>query len=221
MLQSPSVKPALFVLILGLMTLGFASNARAQSEGKFALGGEFAVRMTDRASTQDYAQGQLGPGLLWRIGHSKPGWGFHWGLNWYAVKISRPVGGIATELGELHIRPVMAGYGYTHIIGRNAITADVLGGYAIGSIDLEPTAVDAYQNRLGAQSVTADASNTFVLKPEIGVWHDINKKVGVNANFGYIYARPDLSVKTSIGPDTRQVRADQFIVKVGVVYSIF
>ena len=58
------------------------------------------------------------PGLLWRFGTSKGGWGFHWGLNWYAVKLERPIGGTAIELGELHVRPVMAGYGYTHLIRR-------------------------------------------------------------------------------------------------------
>ena len=63
--------------------------------------------------------------LLWRFGKSKPGWGFHWGLNWYAVKLERPVGGSVIELGELHLRPVMAGYGYTRIFGRTAIIVPV------------------------------------------------------------------------------------------------
>lgn len=209
------------VLILGLMTFGFASNARAQSEGKFALGAEFKVRMSDRASQEDYAKGKLGPGLLWRFGHSKPGWGFHWGLNWYTVEISRPIGGSATELGDLHLRPFMAGYGYTYIIGRNAIIASVIGGYAFGTIDISSTAVEAYKTRLGAASASADASNAIALRPQLGLWHDLSRKIGVNATTGYIYARPDVTVNTSIGPFKRKVRADQFYVKVGVVYSIF
>jgi hypothetical protein len=216
-----AVKPTARVVILGLITLGCAANARAQSEGKFALGAEYAVRLTDRSSAQDSAKMQFGPGLLWRFGHSKQGWGFHWGLNWYTVEISRPVAGVATELGELHIRPIMAGYGYTQIIGPNAIIASVIGGYAFGSMDIAPTAVDAYHNRLGAQSVTGEASNAVVFRPQIALWHDINKKIGVNANFGYIFARPDVNVNSSIGVDKRQVRADQFIFKVGAVYSIF
>jgi hypothetical protein len=216
-----AVKRTKAVVILGLITFGFASNARAQSEGKFALGAEYTVRITDRSSTQDDARTQFGPGLLWRIGHSRQGWGFHWGLNWYSVDISRPVGGVTTELGELHIRPIMAGYGYTQIIGPNAIIASVIGGYAFGSLEMAPAAIDAYHNRLGAQSVTGDASNAVVLKPQIALWHDINKKIGVNANFGYMFARPDVNVKSSIGSDKRQVRADQFIFTVGAVYSIF
>jgi hypothetical protein len=188
---------------------------------RFALGGEFKVKTSDRASTEDYAQGQLGPGVLWRFGEPKTGWGFHWGLNWYAVTIERPVGGTTVELGELHVRPIMAGYGYTRIIGRYAVTADVLGGYAIGSIGLDAPAIDAYRRTFGVPDASASASNTFVLKPEIGVWYNVNRKVGFNVNAGYMVARPDVTIETAARTDVRTARADQFIIKVGMVYSIF
>jgi len=173
-------------------------------------------------SQEDAARGRFGPGLLWRFGHGREGWGFHWGLNWYAVDIDRPVGGLMTELGELKVRPIMAGYGYTYQMTRRLnITGDVLGGYAFGSIGLMPTAIDAYQRRLGARSVSAQASNTFVLKPEIGAWYDLHRKFGLNLNAGYMIARPDVSVNSTAGVDKRTARADQFILKAGIVYSIF
>jgi hypothetical protein len=193
----------------------------SQDENRFALGAEFKVKTSDRASQEDYARGQLGPGLLWRFGSSKPGWGFHWGLNWYAVVLERPIAGTVTELGELHIRPLMGGYGYTKVIRRYSITADVLAGYAIGSIKISEPAIAAYERALGIRSAEANATNTFVLKPEIGVWYDVSKKVFVNVNAGYMMARPDVEIITSAGTDVRKARADQFIVKVGVVYSIF
>jgi hypothetical protein len=210
---------ARFVSIALLLLLFPASRAYAQAENRFAIGGEFKVKTSDRASKEDYARGQFGPGLLWRFKQTKPGWGFHWGLNWYAVTIERPIGGVAMPLGELHVRPVMAGYGYTKVIRRSAITADLLGGYAIASISLEQPAIDAYKGTLG-EAASASASNTFVLKPEIGVWYDLNRRVGVNLNAGYMVARPDVTVVTAAGTDFRKARADQFILKVGVVYSI-
>jgi hypothetical protein len=209
------------------LVLLLAPVSRAQAQGdtqnanRFALGAEFKVKTSDRASGEDYARGQLGPGLLWRFGTPKSGWGFHWGLNWYAVKLERPVGGSVIELGELHVRPVMAGYGYTHVIRRYAITADVLGGYAIGSIKISDPALVTYQRALGVSSAEANATNTLVLKPEIGVWYDLTKKVFINVNAGYMFARPDVEIVTSAGTDSRKARADQFILKVGVVYSIF
>ncbi|HEY1913247.1 MAG TPA: hypothetical protein VGG73_20140 [Vicinamibacterales bacterium] len=199
----------------------WAPNASAQDDNKFALGAEFTIRTTDRDSKSDYARVQLGPNLLWRFGEGKPGWGFHWGLNWYSVDIERAVGGSVVELGSLHVRPVMAGYGYTYILHHITISADALAGFAFNSIDLDAGAIAAYNDRLGVQRAYSVASNTFVLKPEIGMWHNVNRKIGLNINFGYMFARPEVSVISSTGTETRTARADQFILKGGVVYSIF
>jgi hypothetical protein len=211
----------LALVLLLTSTPEVSAQEETTSDSRFALGADFKVKMTDRASHEDYAEGQLGPGLLWRFGKSKGGWGFHWGLHWYAVKVERPIGGVSTELGELHVRPIMAGYGFTRNIRRYSITADVLGGYAFGSIDLSDPAVAAYRRVMNVPGASATASNTFVFKPEIDVWYDVNKKVFVNVNAGYMIARPDISVVTVAGTDFRTARADQFILKVGIVYSIF
>ena len=211
---------SLSLCLFALSIVPAAAQNESPMKNRFAIGGEFKIKTSDRASREDYARGQLGPGLLWRFGTSKGGWGFHWGLNWYAVKLERPIGGRATELGELHIRPLMAGYGYTHVIGRYSITADLLGGYAVGSIKISDPAADAYRRTLGVPGADASATNTFVLKPEIGVWYDVNKKVYINVNAGYMVARPDVIIETAAGADRRTARADQFVLKVGVVYSI-
>lgn len=216
------VRSALLAMLLVLVA---ATAAVAQTEApppnRFALGGEFKIKTSDRASQEDYARGQLGPGVLWRFGETKPGWGFHWGLNWYAVKLERPIGDSVTELGELHVRPIMAGYGYTRKIRSYSITADVLGGYGFGTIQISDPAKAAYRRALGVTEAEANATNTLVLKPEMGVWYDMTKKVYVNVNAGYMMARPDVEVVTSAGTFRRKARADQFILKVGVVYSIF
>jgi len=212
---------ALRLSLLPLLMALCAADAHAQTNNRFALGLDYIVKTSDRASKEDYAHGQLGPALLWRFGESKPGWGFHWGLNWYAVRLERPIGGIATELGELHVRPVMAGYGYTKRFGDTSVTADVMGGYAIGSIAIADTATDAYRTRLGAPGTNAEASNTIVLKPEIIVWRNLGRKIGLTVNAGYMFARPTITVTNGLATDVRVARADQFIVRVGAVYSIF
>jgi hypothetical protein len=221
--QSLQHNGSVTLIRIGVFALAlFASTAaNAQDNNKFALGAEFTIRTTDRASSSDYARVQLGPNLLWRFGEGKPGWGFHWGLNWYSVDLERPVGGTAVELGELHVRPIMAGYGYTYILHHITISADALAGFAFSSIDLDEGAIAAYQNRLGAQRAYSLASNTFVVKPEIGLWHNVNRKIGLNINFGYMFARPDVTVVSTTGTETRTARADQFILKGGLVYSIF
>jgi hypothetical protein len=211
-------------LALVFMLAPFApasAQSDTPSKNRFALGADFKIKTSDRASKEDYARGQLGPGLLWRFGTSKTGWGIHWGLPWYSVKLERPIGGNVTELGELKIRPFMAGYGYTRVIRRYSITADVLGGYGFSSINLSDPAIAAYRSALGVPTATASATNTLVLKPEIGMWYDVTKKIFFNLNAGYMVARPDVVVETAAGNDVRTARADQFIIKVGIVYSLF
>jgi hypothetical protein len=195
--------------------------ATAQTESRFAIGGNFLIAASDQSSSEDRAHAEFYPELLWRFGDIQPGWGPHWGLYWYAVDIDRTVGGAATMLGKVHIRPLMGGYGYTWLRGKNAISANMLAGYAFGTMKLADGAADAYRTRLGAQVTDSSASNTFVLRPEIDFWHDINKLFGFNLNVGYIIARPDVEIATSTGVDRRTARADQFQVRVGLVYSIF
>jgi hypothetical protein len=204
-----------------LTTCLLPSAAHAQENSRLAAGVDFVIAATDQTSTQDHAHSQFFPEPVFRFGRTDPGWGVRIGLNWYAVDVDRPVGGATTTLGELHIRPIMAGYGYTWARGKNAVTAALLGGYAFGSIEMADGAPAAYQSRLGVQAIEADASNTFVVRPEVDIWHDLNKLFGLNVNIGYIVARPDITVATSAGPDTRTARADQFQIRVGLVYSIF
>jgi hypothetical protein len=101
------------------------------------------------------------------------------------------------------------------------VTADVLGGYSLNNFTLAPSASDAYRDRLGALGVSVDARNALVAKPEVGVWIDVSKKVGININGGYVVARPSITVRSTLGEDTRRIRADMFVLHVGAVYSIF
>ncbi len=58
------------------------------------------------------------------------------------------------------------------------------------------------------------------MKPGIEVWFDCSQRVGFNVNAGYMMARPDVTVVTNMDTDFRTARADQFILKAGLVYSI-
>jgi len=210
--------PALAVLFA---TCVLATPAHAQVNSRFAAGADVSIATTGRSSGDDYAHGGVLVEPLWRFGVIEPGWGFHWGLNWYEVRVDRLVGGTVADLGEVNIRPIMAGYGYTWVRGRNTVSTNLLGGYAFSSAEMSSGAAAAYRSRLGVEATDIDASNGFVFKPEIDFWHDINKLFGLNINVGYMVARPEVTITTSTGVDRRTVRADQFLVKVGLVYSFF
>ena len=153
--------------------------------------------------------GHSGVSFLWRFGQPKTGWGWHFGLNWFGTDLSRTIGGPNTEFGSLRVRPIMGGYGYTRVFGRTAVTGKLMGGYAFSSMKLSQEAMDAYQTRMGAQAVTVKASNAFVVIPEVNVWYNVNKKVGIRVSTGYVIARPDVIVTSTAGVDKRRVRCRQ------------
>ena len=84
-----------------------------------------------------------------------------------------------------------------------------------GRDDLEDAAFDY------AAAIDAEVSNTFAARPEASVWIDLGPKVGLNIAAGYMFARPEVTVTSSLGRDTRQINADMFQVRIGAVYSVF
>jgi hypothetical protein len=205
------------VFVVCAITLATATTAHAQSEGKFALG----AQLSTRTALGPENAGHRGVSLLWRFGQSKTGWGWHYGLNWFGTDLSRTIGGPNTEFGKLRVRPVMGGYGYTRVFGRTAVSGKLMGGYAFSSMKLSEEAMDAYQTRIGAQAITVKVSNAVVVIPEINVWYNVNKKIGIRVSSGYVIARPDVIVTSTAGVDKRRVKADNLTFKVGMVYSIF
>ena len=198
------------------IALGFASTLFAQEHNVFAIGADFGIRHSQDAAVA----GAVDVGLNWRFGHSEEGWGLTSGLSWYATDVTRPVAGGPVELGELKIRPFMVGYGYTHIVRRVAVTANVLGGFAFTSFSASSAADQAYRTRLGAGVADIDASSTFVAKPEVQLWMDLTPKVGLNVSVGYMFARPDVRVTTSLGREVHHIDADMMMIRAGLVYRI-
>ena len=209
-----------FVLCLcvaiGLL-MSTATNARAQSDSSLAVGGQFTIR--DPAMGR--AHGSSDVGLLWRFGHGDTGWGWTWSFNWFSTDIDRPIGPRITELGELSVKPVMVGYGYRYAIDAVSVELNATAGYAFTSFHLTPQAIDAYRDVLGARSMSADAANTLVARPEVGIWFDVTQKFGVNVNAGYMFARPRVTIHSSVANESQRIRADMFSVKIGMVYRIF
>src|SRR5262245_53755585 len=123
------------LVAIGLISC-FALPAFAQTGNEFAVGLEAHYR---GAVGDDLIAGN-GWGLTWRIGHDKSGWGWQYGLNWFSSNLEAapngsisgkyPASGGRIDIGELHVRPLMGGYGYTIVKGRYAFTAAALAGYA-------------------------------------------------------------------------------------------
>jgi hypothetical protein len=200
------------------VTLLSVCDARAQTDSRLAVG----MSVTTRLASASDASGSADVGFELRIGHEGQGWTWqHPFFNWFNTGVHEPIAARTVDLGRLRVRPIMAGYGYTWIRGRVAITADLLGGYTVNSFALDPAALAEYSQRLGATRVDSEATNAFAIKPEIQVWYDLNPRFGLKLSSGYLVARPSVVITSSLGEDVRPVRADTFLMTFGLVYSLF
>jgi hypothetical protein len=106
-------------------------------------------------------------------------------------------------------------------MGRTNVSMSMMGGYAFTSFTRRGSFDTAYLATHGVGVNKTSSSNAFVLRPEVAVWYDVNKKLGLNVTGGYIIARPEVTVISSLGQDRQRVRADMFTVRAGLVYSVF
>lgn len=211
-----SVPPSIWTLVV-VMVLS-ACDARAQTDSRLAVGLSVTAGVPSSLDTE----GSAVVGFELRIGHEQQGWGSQYSLfGWFDAGIHQPIATQLVDFGKLRVRPIMAGYGYTWIRGRAAITADVVGGYSLNSFELGSAAMTEYIQRLGAIHVDSEATNALAIKPEIHVWYDLNPRFGLKLNGGYLVARPSVVIRSSLGEDVRPIRADTFLLTMGLVYSLF
>lgn len=202
------------VLAAGL-TLG-APPAAAQTGANLGLGGGVAhyVPVDDRAhSTTGFA-------LTYRIGKPqglRPTFGF----NWYAMDFDAVVTGERVALGDLRIRPVMAGYGYWWQGDRVGIAATGIAGIAFNTFDTADAARLAYDRQLDVLLLRISASNSLAARAEIGVWYDLTSRFGLLASAGYVAARPRITVTTEFTRESQRLRADAVKLQLGLVYGLF
>ena len=190
----------------------------AQTDSRLAIG----ASVTTRVTTSSEAKGSAAVGFEWRLGYATPGWGWQTSLfSWFDTDVRGSIAMSTFDLGHVRIRPIMAGYGYTWVRGRTAITADLVGGYTLNSFRLDSAALAEYARRLGATGIDSEATNAFAVKPEVQVWYDINRRLGLKMNGGYLIAHPSLVVRSSLGEDVRPIHADTFLITAGIVYSVF
>ena len=210
--------PIVAALVFLFTFFWFSGEAGAQTDSRLAIGGSVTVR----AATSSEANGGVNAGFEWRLGYAVPGWGWQNSIfSWFDTGVQGTIGTTLVELGDMRLRPIMVGYGYTWVRGRRAITADLVGGYAFNSFKMDAAAVQEYSRQRGATGVEAEGTNSFALKPEVQVWYDINSRFGLKLNGGYQFTRPSVVIRSSLGEDVRPVHADTFLITAGLVYSLF
>jgi hypothetical protein len=140
------------------------------------------------------------------------------GFGWYRadLTLSRVSGDV--EVGDLRIRPLMAGIGYTWVKGRVATGVSINAGISFNSIRLN----DQYRSFFGpGTEVRVDASNSFAVRPQLRVEYAVARKVGVYSSVGYFFTEFDNVIETPIGRFENEWDASSFNIFVGaMVYPL-
>lgn len=195
---------------------------QAQREtASFFLKGRFLVGVSSsHALTPDDALGsEWNVSPLIRNTPRRLGWGPSVGLNWFHGHITVPVNGQPTKIGEVKVRPVMGGLGYSVGGGRLLTTFGVVGGYAFTTAKV--TAVLP-----AGTTASIDIDDAWVVRPNVGVTYALTRRLALMGSVGYVYTNPSITIDVAEqGQPPRRVsgsfRSDYVNVAVGAAVSIF
>jgi hypothetical protein len=148
----------------------------------------------------------------------QPGLGFTLGFGWYTADLTLSRVSGDREVGDLRVRPLMAGVGYTWVNGRVATGVSINAGISFNSIRLN----DQYRTFFGpGTEVRVDASNSFAARPQLRVEYAVARKVGVFSSAGYFFTEFDNVIETPIGRFENEWDASSFNLFVGVMVYPF
>jgi hypothetical protein len=121
--------------------------------------------------------------------------------------------GQSTTLTKVHVRPIMAGVGYTLTGRRFSLAPSIVGGYAFNSLSVT--------GRGDAEGLPVEVDNSFAWRVGASAWFDASRKVAVNASTGYVMTSFRLTVLESGQLRRYRASGDTFIVHLGVAYRVF
>lgn len=151
----------------------------------------------------------LGP--LVRLG-SGQGFGPALALNWFQTNLE----GASPDpdvVSRIHVRPLMGGLGYTWASGRVSVSPSLVGGVAFNSLTVPETGE--------AGRIAIEVGNSFVWRPGVSVWVDVNRRAAVNLSLGYVVMGLRVTFLENASLVKRDVTGDTAIVHAGLAYKLF
>lgn len=147
-----------------------------------------------------------------------PGLGVTLGFGWYTADLTLPDVSGDAEVGDLRIRPLMAGVSYTWVNGKVAAGVSINAGISFNSIRLN----DQYRSFFGpGAEVRVDASNSFAARPQFRVEYAVARKVGVYSSVGYFFTEFDNVIETPRGRFENEWDASSVNIFVGAMVYPF
>jgi hypothetical protein len=128
------------------------------------------------------------------------------------------IGGEGVTVGQLSLSILSAGLLFTRRAGPLEASAGLSAGYGFGSFSLDRAARDRY-GMAGVFGVEADATNAWVLKPNVSLWFNLSNRWATTVSASYLLARPTIDFASGL-PD-RKIRADAVALSAGMGFKVF
>jgi hypothetical protein len=207
------LKAALAALVLVLI---FGSAASAQNDSVVGVGGGVSFY----AATDPNVETRAGWGLVGRLRRGT-GLGFSLGLAWFTADIRTDVDGEVVPLGAVTVRPLMVGASYSRQFARFALTAGIVGGWSFNSVSQTPAQQKAYGDAIGMPDAHLSVSDSWVTRPSVTVWYELDNHFGAFASIGYVMVRPTVTAHGAAGQRGEAVNLSSGVLSFGLAYGVF
>jgi hypothetical protein len=211
------------VFLLSIGVLLIASRAHAQEDlfdsAVAHVGVGAGINFYQPSSNE--ADSSRGIVVMYRWHSFHSGWGPTFGLDWHSTVFQQPVGDIVdVPMGSLRMRALLAGFGYRHRIHRFTAAGNVSAGYSFNHLTVDSGMGPAFA-RTGVSLIDVHVNDSALVKPEVAVWYDIFKHVGIGVSAAYLFNRPDEVIRTTAGSGTRQMNANTFALAAGMTFGVW
>ena len=148
------------------------------------------------------------------------GWGISGAFNWFATEVDGSLADLRGPLGELQVRPLMVGVGYTLQHGRVRTTISLVAGPAWNRLKVREEA------RAALAALDRDVADTLdvaslAVRPGLGVSVRVAPRLDVTGFGGYLFNRPTFTELRRAGDVPNGWIADAVVLSTGVVVSLF
>lgn len=134
------------------------------------------------------------------------------GFSWMDLPIETSPAG-TPALGVLKLRPLMFGLSWSRTMGRSSVSASAVGGWSFNHVGADPSAAGPFR--------AIDSSGSFVWRPGVSAWHELDDRFGINLFVGGLFARPRVTFASDEAVTETHLKTRALIVRVGLAYWVF
>jgi hypothetical protein len=210
-----SLPTGVTVALLALFTLLPATSALAQLKGSFTVGLGINKIYPQDEELSTNARFGLSFGRI-----PTHGLGLTGAFNWYDADIAPGPFDGEGRIGEVAVRPLMLGIGYTFVAGRFGATPSIVAGPSFNKMSIDDARRDRYSVE-GSSFERKVGVVSLAVRPGLNLTYAVAPRFGLAGFAGYLFNRPKFDVRTPTGTVETTWKTDGFVTSAGIVVALF